>query len=80
MFRAFIGPLLPCGEPKPPDSQIQDRPDSNSEEKMRRRLDQFNEETAPALEFLRSKGLVKDVNGERAPADIAEDIEKLLAV
>jgi adenylate kinase len=61
-------------------SKTQDRPDSNSEEKMRGRLAQFTEDTMPALEYLRSKGLVQDIDGEKTPAQIAEDIEKLLAI
>jgi adenylate kinase len=61
-------------------NQTQDRPDSNSEEKMRSRLKQFTDETMPALEFLRGKELVKDVDGEQTPAQIAEDIEKLLSL
>ena len=58
----------------------QDRPDSNTEEMMRLRLAQFKEETMPALEYFRSIGVVKDIDGEKTPAEIAEDIEKLLSV
>lgn len=61
-------------------SQVQDRPDSNSEEKMRARLVQFASETLPAIEYLRSQGMVKDVDGQQTPAEIAENIEKLLSV
>lgn len=61
-------------------SKVQDRPDSNDEEKMRARLVQFTSDTLPAIEYLRSKGIVKDVNGEQTPAEIAESIEKLLHI
>ncbi len=61
-------------------NEIQNRPDSDTEEKMRERLAQFTQKTLPALEYLREKGLVEDINGEQAPAQIAEDIEKLLSV
>jgi adenylate kinase len=59
-------------------SAIEDRPDSNTDEKIAARLDQFREKTLPALEFLRGLGVVTDVDAERSPAEIAEDIEKLL--
>jgi adenylate kinase len=56
----------------------QDRPDSNTEDKMRARLATFAAETMPALEYLRTLGVVKEINGEQEPAKIAEDIEALL--
>jgi len=59
-------------------NETQDRPDSNTDEKMRGRLAQFSQETLPALEYFRTLGVVKDVDGEKTPAEIAEDIEKLL--
>lgn len=61
-------------------SKTQDRPDSNSEEKIQMRLNQFTKDTMPALEYLRSKGLVQEINGEQTPAEIAEAIEKLLDI
>ncbi len=61
-------------------NETQDRPDSDTEEKIRGRLAQFAQDTLPALEYLREKGLVKDVDGGQTPAKIAEDIEKLLSV
>lgn len=59
-------------------SETQDRPDSNTEEKIQGRLDQFTAETMPALEYFRSIGVVKEVDGEKTPAEIAEAIEHLL--
>ncbi|MDB4991831.1 MAG: adk [Parcubacteria group bacterium] len=61
-------------------SEVEHRPDSNSEEKIKARLAQFAADTMPALEYLRSLGLVKEIDGEQSPAKIAEDIEKLLSV
>jgi adenylate kinase len=60
--------------------ETQDRPDSNTEDKIRARLDQFSQETLPALEYFRSIGVVQDVDGEKTPAEIASAIEKLLDV
>jgi len=59
-------------------NETQDRPDSNTDDKMFGRLAQFAEETMPALEYFRSLGFVKDVDGEKTPAEIAEAIEQLL--
>jgi len=61
-------------------SATEDRPDSNTDEKIAARLEQFREKTLPALEFLRGLGVVTDVDAERSPAEIAEDIEKLVVV
>lgn len=61
-------------------AQMQERPDSDTAEKIRARLAQFEMETVPALAYLREKGVVRDVDGEQTPEKIAEDIEKLLAV
>lgn len=59
-------------------SLTQDRPDSNGQEKIAIRLAQFARETGPALEFFRSLGLVKDIDGELTPEGVAEEIEKAL--
>jgi len=61
-------------------SIIEDRPDSNTHEKIQERLEQFREKTLPALEYLRSLGVVTDVDAGRSPAEIAEDIEKLISI
>ncbi len=59
-------------------AKMVDRPDSDVEEKILARFSQFTTDTAPALEFFRSKGLVMDVNGEETPEDIARTIENIL--
>lgn len=56
------------------------RPDSNSEEKIQIRLKEFADHTASAVDFFRSKGLVLDINGERTPDEIAEEIRTALAL
>lgn len=61
-------------------SATQDRPDSNTQEKMHSRLAQYTAETEPALEYLRTLGVVKDIDGEQTPEKIAEDIEKLVTI
>lgn len=60
-------------------SEVQDRPDSNTDDKIRGRLAQFAEETVPALGYFRSIGVVKDIDGEKTPEEIAAAIEALLA-
>ncbi|MDB5245065.1 MAG: adk [Parcubacteria group bacterium] len=59
-------------------SLVQDRPDSNGEEKIALRLAQFAQETGPALEFFRKLGVVTDVDGELTPEGVAEEIQKAL--
>ncbi len=55
-----------------------DRPDSSDEEKVRGRLRQYDENTAPAVRYFREFGLVVDIDGEKSPAEIAQEIEKAL--
>jgi adenylate kinase len=61
-------------------SAVEDRPDSDTDEKVAKRLAQFSSDTLPALEYLRTLGVVKDIDGTKTPAEIAEDIEALLSV
>lgn len=51
-----------------------DRPDSNSEEKIRVRLKEYEDSTAPAIEYFRTKGYVVDIDGERSIEEIHADI------
>lgn len=55
-------------------AKTQDRPDSNATDKINARLAQFEQETAPALEYFRAEGLVIDINGEQTPEEVAHDI------
>ena len=57
-------------------AQVEDRPDSDGEEKIRARFDVYRTRTEPLLEFLRGKGTLVEINGEQTPEAIAEDIRK----
>ena len=59
-------------------SETEHRPDSDGEEKIKARLAQYDANTAPALEYFRTKGVVTDINGEQTPEEIAIDIEQIL--
>lgn len=55
-------------------AKTEDRPDSNAVEKIQARLQKFTDDTGPALAFFREKGLVVDVDGERSPEGVTEEI------
>ena len=59
-------------------AETEDRPDSNAEEKIRERFQQFTDNTAPALEHFRTQGFVVDIDGELTPEGVAEAIEAAL--
>jgi adenylate kinase len=59
-------------------SETQDRPDSNGEEKIRDRLKQYDEQTAPALAYFREQGKVIDIDGEQTPEQIATAIAAIV--
>ena len=59
-------------------SETEHRPDSDGEEKIKARLAQYDANTAPALEYFRTKGVVTDINGEQTPEEIAIEIEQIL--
>lgn len=59
-------------------SVTENRPDSNTEEKIRERLRQFDELTAPSIEYFRSLGRVIDIDGSRTPDEIAAAIVEAL--
>ncbi len=59
-------------------AKTQDRPDSNSEEKVRIRFREFNEHTRKAIEFFEQKGKMIRVDGEQAPDAIAASIRDTL--
>jgi len=52
------------------------RVDSNTEEKIRVRFNEFDEHTVPALLYLREKGKVIDINGEPSVEVIHQEIIK----
>ncbi len=55
-------------------AQSKNRPESDSEEKIRMRFEEYNMNTALALTFFKGKGLVIDVSGERSVEEIHADI------
>lgn len=59
-------------------AKTEDRPDSNAVEKIQERLSKFTNETGPALEYFREKGLVIDINGALSPEDVAKEISAKL--
>ena len=54
------------------------RPDSDVEEKIRERFDEFRNNTEPALDYFKSVGKLLIVNGEQAPEQVAHDIQTAL--
>ncbi|MFZ1074852.1 MAG: nucleoside monophosphate kinase [Minisyncoccia bacterium] len=55
-------------------ARAEHRPDSDTEEKIRIRLDEFAKHTKEAVDFFRTKGAVVDINGEQSPDEVARDI------
>ncbi len=56
------------------------RADSDSEEKVRVRLAEYDQHTAPVIDFFEEKGVLLEVQGERPVEVIHEDIIKILGV
>lgn len=59
-------------------AKAEHRPDSSSEEGIRARLKQFDEQTKPALEYFREQGYVTEIDGEMTPDKVAEAIRAAL--
>ena len=57
----------------------QDRAEDDDEGAIRRRLELFDRETEPLLEFYEQRGLLAGVEAEGEPGEIAERIAKALA-
>ncbi|MDR3547799.1 MAG: nucleoside monophosphate kinase [Candidatus Pacebacteria bacterium] len=58
--------------------EVDARPDSDSEEKIRVRFEEYTKRTAHVLDFFREKGVLIEVNGEETPEHIADELyEKL---
>jgi adenylate kinase len=60
-----------------PDAQLTQRAD-DSAEKVRVRLETYNRETAPLLDYYQSTGRLHRVDGTRSPEEIYGDIERIL--
>lgn len=61
-----------------PEAQLVQRADDNSET-VRARLATYEEQTQPLLEFYESAGLLRTVDGTRAPEVIYQDLERILS-
>lgn len=59
------------------DGELYQRSD-DTEEKVGTRLDEYVNKTAPLLDFYRSKGLLREVDGERSIEQVTADIFSLL--
>lgn len=55
-------------------SVMENRPDSDTTDKIHERINQFNELTAPGLAYFREHGTVIDIDGEQTPEEIAHTI------
>jgi adenylate kinase len=60
-----------------PEAQLTQRADDTAE-KVRVRLETYNRETAPLLDYYQSTGRLHRVDGTRSPEEIYSDIEKIL--
>ena len=58
--------------------ELYQRPDDMAEVVLKR-LDVYNKQTAPLIEYYEAKGLVSRVAGDKTPAEVREDILKVLA-
>jgi adenylate kinase len=60
-----------------PGAQLTQRADDTAE-KVRVRLETYNRETAPLLDYYQGTGRLHRVDGTRSPEEIYSDIEKIL--
>lgn len=56
------------------------RADSDTEEKVRVRLREYEKHTAPVMNFFKKQGVLTDVDGERSIEAIHEDVRKMFGV
>lgn len=59
-------------------AKVEHRPDSSTEEKIRVRMDAYENATRPILDFFRAKGLLKEIDGEQTPEAVEQAIEAAL--
>jgi adenylate kinase len=60
-----------------PEAELVRRADDNAET-VRARLDAYNEQTLPLLDYYRASGLLRTVEGSREPGAIYKDIERIV--
>jgi len=54
--------------------------DDDKEEVVRKRLDIYEKQTAPLIDYYRQKGILKEVDAERDVDSVLEDIKNILGV
>ncbi len=54
--------------------------EDDREETVRRRLEVYLAQTAPLIHYYQEKGLLKEVNGERSPEEVYEEIKVILGL
>ena len=52
--------------------------DDDNEETVRNRLDVYDKQTAPVVDYYRGCGLLKTIDGDRNPNEVFEDIKSAL--
>jgi adenylate kinase len=58
-------------------AEIEGRPD-DTDEAIRRRLDNYHRETAPLIEYYRTRGNLVTIHGERAENEVFAEIQRAL--
>jgi adenylate kinase len=56
---------------------LQQRPDDR-EEAIRERLVAYEAQTAPLIEYYKTQGSLRDVNAERAPEEISDELLRMV--
>ncbi len=54
--------------------------DDDTEETVTKRLNVYDEQTSPLIDFYRERGLLVEVDGEKDVDDVFSDVERLLSV
>jgi adenylate kinase len=77
MFHMVFNPPKQDGVCDSCGGELYQRADDN-EETVKSRLETYNENTAPLIDYYRGKGLLKDVEGQGAIDDIFQNILDVL--
>jgi len=67
----------------PDDPEVRDRlvqRDDDTEETVTERLEVYEENTAPVIDFYEERGLVERVDGDRSPDEVWEDLDATIEV
>ena len=54
--------------------------DDDTKETVTKRLNVYNEQTSPLIDFYRQRGLLVEIDGEKNVDDVFSDVERLLSV